>query len=43
VPSWLFVLQGVETVFAAVMVLYVLSLFAGYAVRQWRNSGEALA
>ncbi|MGO1345685.1 MAG: TDT family transporter [Bifidobacterium psychraerophilum] len=43
VPSWLFVLQGVETVFAAVMVLYVLSLFAGYAARQWRNSGEALA
>lgn len=40
VPSWLFIVQGVETAFAAVMVAYVFSLFVSFGIRQWKLSGD---
>lgn len=43
VPSWLFILQGVETALAIVMVAYVFYLFVKYGIQQWQKSGQVIA
>ncbi|MFT8857839.1 TDT family transporter, partial [Bifidobacterium aquikefiri] len=40
VPTWLFTVQKVETVVAAIVVFYVFALFIKFGIEQWRKTDK---